>query len=52
MANSWKIPESIQFSSKTKFMVQKEIRGMAIISDVYSLLLDQFLTEIDENTQN
>ena len=29
------------------------IRGMAIVSEVlYSLLLDQFLIEIDENTQN
>ena len=29
------------------------IRGMAIISAVlYSLLLDQFLIEIDQNTQN
>ena len=27
------------------------IRGIAIISEVYSLLLDQFLIEIDENTQ-
>ena len=29
------------------------IRGMAIVSEVlYSLLLDQFLIEIDDNTQN
>ena len=28
------------------------IRGIAIISEVYSLLLDQFLIEIDENTKN
>ena len=29
------------------------IRGMAIVSEVlYSLLLDQFLIEVDENTQN